>query len=139
MVDFLPPMYMYEYIMRSKRPDQVATYDTIIYPFDAHIWILIALSIMAQFLTLFVMQNVWSITLGTKKPNDYIFEGSNYRRPRLQWHPPDTDKSVTETRWLYTVSMYPHIFQYMKGGLGHQISVTFTRWLCTVSLQLVSL
>ena len=76
-VDFLPPMYLYEYIMKTKRPDQIDTYDTIVYPFDAYIWIFILFSMMAQLLALFVMQNVWSITSGAKKPRDYIFEGSN--------------------------------------------------------------
>ena len=75
MVDFLPAMYMYEYIMKSKRPDEIATYDTIVYPFDAYIWILITISMMAQFFALFVIQNVWSSTSGNSNPKDYIFEG----------------------------------------------------------------
>ena len=68
-------MYMYEYIMRSKRPDQIATYDTIVYPFDTYIWIFIIISMMAQFLALFVIQNVWSFVSGNSNPKDYIFEG----------------------------------------------------------------
>ena len=68
-------MYMYEYIMLSKRPDQIASYDTIVYPFDAYIWIFIVISMMAQFLALFVIQNVWSFMSGHSNPKDYIFEG----------------------------------------------------------------
>ena len=74
-VDFLPAMYMYEYIMKSKKPDEIATYDTIVYPFDAYIWICITFSMVAQFLALFVLQNVWSITSGATHPKDYMFEG----------------------------------------------------------------
>ena len=74
-VDFLPAMYMYEYIMLSKRPDQIASYDTIVYPFDAYIWIFIIISMMAQFLALFVIQNVWSFMSGHSNPKYYIFEG----------------------------------------------------------------
>ena len=84
-VDFLPPMYFYEYIFKSKRPDQIATYDTIVYPFDAYIWILISLSMTTHFLALFVMQNVWYITSGAKKPRDYIFEGPNQPIHILQY------------------------------------------------------
>ena len=43
-------------------------------------------------------------------------------------------KSVTVTRWLHTVSLYPDIFYYKKGQLGIWRSVTVTRWLYTVSL-----
>ena len=68
-------MYTYEIIMKSKRPDPIATYDTIFYPFDAYIWIFIIISMMAQFLALFVIQNVWSFMSGHSNPKDYIFEG----------------------------------------------------------------
>ena len=61
--------------MKSKRPGEIATYDTIVYPFDAYIWILIIVSMMAQFLALFVIQNVWAFMSGDSNPKDYIFEG----------------------------------------------------------------
>ena len=31
-VDYLSPMYMNEYVMASKKPTEIATYDTILYP-----------------------------------------------------------------------------------------------------------
>ena len=74
-VDFLPPMYMYEYIFKSKKPDQIATYDTIVYPFDVYTWTFITISMMVQFLVLFVTQNTWSFSSRDTKPRDYIFEG----------------------------------------------------------------
>ena len=86
MVDFLPAMYMYEYIMLSKRPDQIASYDTIVYPFDAYIWIFITISMIAQFLALFIMQNVWSISSGASNPKDYIFQGSNQPIHIMPWN-----------------------------------------------------
>ena len=51
-------MYMYEYIFKSKKPDQIATYDTIVYPFDVLTWTFIAICMMMQFLVLFVTQNI---------------------------------------------------------------------------------
>ena len=77
-IDYLPPMYTYEFIMKSKRPDQIATFDTIIYPFDTSIWIFFSVSVIAQFFTLFAMQNVWSYMSGYTNPKDYIFEGERY-------------------------------------------------------------
>ena len=79
-------MYMYEYIMNSKRPEQITTYDTIVYPFDAYIWIFITISMIAQFLALFIMQNVWSISSGASNPKDYIFQGSNQPIHIMPWN-----------------------------------------------------
>ena len=74
-VDFLPPMYMYEYIFRSKNPDQIASYNTIVYPFDVYTWTFITISMMAQFFVLLVTQNMWAVLSGNTNPQDYIFEG----------------------------------------------------------------
>ena len=69
-------MYMYEYIMGSKKPEEIATYDTIIYPFDAASWLCILCSILSEFLILFLAQNLWFIIYSNKNPDDYIYEGS---------------------------------------------------------------
>ena len=40
-VDFLPWMYVYEFIMQAKRPDPIQSYETIILPFGyCHVWML---------------------------------------------------------------------------------------------------
>ena len=75
-VDFLPSMYMHEYIMLSKKPDPIASYDTIVYPFDVYIWIFITVSMMSQFLALFFLQNIWSYSSEESNPKGHIFEGS---------------------------------------------------------------
>ena len=71
-------MYMYEYIMVSKKPRPIASYDSIIYPFDAYIWIFISISMVVQFLTLFAIQKIWTFTCRAKKQKDYLFEGSKH-------------------------------------------------------------
>ena len=82
MVDYLPAMYMYEFFMQSKKPGQIAAYDTLYYPFDDGTWIFTIISLVAMFSALLVMQNIWSMLTGNKNPKDYIFEGKKYHKKR---------------------------------------------------------
>ena len=68
-------MFMYEYIMHGKRPGIIASYDTIVYPFDGYVWLFAIISMIAQFLTLCIMQMIWSIISGVTNSRNYIFEG----------------------------------------------------------------
>ena len=78
MVDYLPAMYMYELFMQSKKPGQIAAYDTIFYPFDEGTWIFTIVSLVAMFSVLLVMQNIWSMLSGNENPKDYIFAGNKH-------------------------------------------------------------
>ena len=77
LVDFLPNMYMHEFIMMSKKPHEIASFDTIIYPFDSFIWIFTLSSMLAVFIMLFLMQNCWHVASGMPYAysSDYVFEG----------------------------------------------------------------
>ena len=68
-------MYAEEVIMASQKPMEVTTYDTIIIPFDKYVWLFTICCIIAEFMLLIAMQNVWSYVTGTKNPDDFIFEG----------------------------------------------------------------
>ena len=65
----------YEYITGSKKPSEIASYDTIVYPFDTHIWIFTITCMVLEFVTLIIMQNIWALVSGHANPNNYIFEG----------------------------------------------------------------
>ena len=75
MVDYLPAMNMYEYLMVTKKPQEIVSYDTIIYPLDTNVWLLIICSSLAEFTILYLLQNLWSYTSNRPSPHDYIFEG----------------------------------------------------------------
>ena len=75
LVDFLPNMYMHEFVMQSKKPHEIASFDTIIYPFDSFIWIFSLGSMLAVFAMLLVMQNSWNKASGTLNNDDHVFEG----------------------------------------------------------------
>ena len=75
-VNFLPSMYVHEEILASQRPKEITTYDAIIIPFDIYTWCFTFGCIIAEFLLLIAMQNIWSYMKGTNNPDDFIFEGS---------------------------------------------------------------
>ena len=74
-VDYLSPMYMNEYVMASKKPSEIATYDTIVYPFDSYCWLFTICSILAEFLLLVFAQNLWCSMNDKNYQDDHIYEG----------------------------------------------------------------
>ena len=74
-VDYLPPMYMHGYIMAGKRPGAIASYDTLIYPFDSYCWLFTICSVLVIFLTLIFSQLLWSFEHFKSNPGVYINEG----------------------------------------------------------------
>ena len=75
-VEYLPAMFTFEYIIHSKTPGIIASYDTIIIPFDGYVWLFTTISMIAQFLVLSFMQSIWPRISG-KNSKNYNFEGLN--------------------------------------------------------------
>ena len=59
----------------SRKPKPVASYDTIVNPFDYSTWGFTFVSIVVQFFLLLMVQNVWTKVSGRVNPEDYIYEG----------------------------------------------------------------
>ena len=70
-------MYIHEFVMMSKKPHEIASFDTIIYPFDSYVWIFTLGSMLAEFVMLLLMQNSWHRASGISNNDDYnyVFEG----------------------------------------------------------------
>ena len=68
-------MYCHQYILGSKKPVPIASYDTIVNPFDFFTWICTFASIISQFLLLLLLENIWCHVSGKIKPVDYVYEG----------------------------------------------------------------
>ena len=68
-------MYEERWDIIFPRPREIISYDTIIYPLDFWVWVSIFSIIIAEFILLIIMQNLWAIASGKPKPQDYIFEG----------------------------------------------------------------
>ena len=62
--------------MFSQKPREIMSFDTITYPFDNYVWASTLSMIIAQFILLLIIQNVWSIASGKPNPQDYIFQGT---------------------------------------------------------------
>ena len=77
-VDYLHYMHEYPYVMFSRKPTEIVSYDSIIYPFDTYVWALTWIMITSQFILLVSLQNVWAIASGNTNPRDYIFQGFSY-------------------------------------------------------------
>ena len=75
LVDFLPNMYIYEFVMQSKKPHVMASFDTIIHPFDSFTWIFSLASMLAVFGTLLLMQNRWLRVRGQSNNVNFMYEG----------------------------------------------------------------
>ena len=82
-VDFLPNMYVYEFGMQSKKPHEMASFDTIIYPFDSLTWIFSLASMLAVFGTLLLMQNRWLRVSGESNNSNFMFEGPE--KSKTEW------------------------------------------------------
>ena len=74
-VDYLHFMYEHAFFLVSRKPQQIASFDTIVHAFDLYVWGSTFSIIIAQFILLLVTQNLWSYATGNPNPSDYIFEG----------------------------------------------------------------
>ena len=75
--DFLPWMYVYEFIMQSKRPDSIQSYETIIYPFGHWVWAFALIFTIVMFVVLTAFQLCWSKASGEPNPRGWLFQGGN--------------------------------------------------------------
>ena len=70
--DFLPPMSVYDYIISQKKPEEIASYDTLIHPFDKYVWAFTFASTIGVMVTLILMKKFWNIKQGhSSYENDY--------------------------------------------------------------------
>ena len=74
-VDYLPYMYEHRYVLASGQPRVIVSYSTILDPFDIYVWGFTASMIIAEFVLLLVMQNLWSVVSEKLNPRDYIYQG----------------------------------------------------------------
>ena len=74
-VDYLPYMYMYEILWLGKNPDNIMSYLTMIYPLDSYVWTFIFVSTISAYITLILIQKLWSYAAGQGDPSDYLYKG----------------------------------------------------------------
>ena len=75
LIDYLPSMFFYKFLVQSKKPEAVSSLATLIYPFDKYCWYLLIASILATFIALLSIQKCWMVASGERPSNIWIFEG----------------------------------------------------------------
>lgn len=75
-VEYLPYMYLYEFIWGDKNPEQITSYETIIRPFDNSVWAFTIGFTLFALITLVIMQKIYSYASGQEDPCDYVYQGN---------------------------------------------------------------
>ena len=71
----LPWMYLHELYMKQRKPMKIASFETLIHPFDNSVWAFTIGCTVIIFFVLVVMQKLWSRVSGKASPNGYMFQG----------------------------------------------------------------
>ena len=75
-IGFLPPMYDSIAYLRSRKPQEIASYETLIRPLEPSLWAITIGFIALVFMSLFTIQKVWSNLTGQPLPQSHIFQGT---------------------------------------------------------------
>ena len=71
----LPWMHVHEFVMEQRKPMPIASFGTLINPFDISVWTFSIVSTITIFVVLVVMQKLWSKVSGKASPSGYMFQG----------------------------------------------------------------
>ena len=73
-VDFLPPMTYQELIISQRKPNEIVSFTTLVYPLDNYVWAFTFLSGAVMFIALMLVKKVGNHIKGRA-----ISGGDNYR------------------------------------------------------------
>ena len=73
-VDFLPPMTYQELIISQRKPNEIVSFTTLVYPLDNYVWAFTVLSAAVMFIALMLVKKV-----GNLMKDKAIPSGDNYR------------------------------------------------------------
>ena len=77
LIEYLPYMYTYVFSVLSRKPEQIISYDALIYPLDNYTWYFTLSSSMAVLLLLIFIQKCWAHASGQKIPSGWFFQGES--------------------------------------------------------------
>ena len=80
LIEYLPYMFTYLYEVQSKKPEQIISFDALLYPLDNYTWYFTLSSAAAVLLLLTIIQQLWTHASGQTPPDGWLFQGE---RPRL--------------------------------------------------------
>jgi hypothetical protein len=69
-------MFLYEYVVATAKAKEIASYDTLLYPFDIYIWSFIVTMTILEIAILLAIEHFWKATTGINSSRSFIFEGT---------------------------------------------------------------
>ena len=76
-VDYLPWMYFYEFVIMGRKPLEISSFLSPLYPLDSSTWVFSLLGTIVMFLILISMHKLWSHASGENSLPDYVYQGYN--------------------------------------------------------------
>ena len=74
-IDYLPHLYVYNYLVISQKPQQITSFDALYYPVDKYIWCFTISSALTILLLLVIMQKCWNHASGQNPLEGWLFQG----------------------------------------------------------------
>ena len=75
-VDFLPPMSFEEMIISQRKPKEIVSFKTLIYPLDNYVWAFILLSSTVMFIALILVRKGFNLMMGQAIPSQDNYRGA---------------------------------------------------------------
>ena len=74
-VDFLPPICDYMYIISQRKPGEIASFETLINPFDKYVWAFTLASTISVMAALTIMKRCWNLKQGRPSYENNYYKG----------------------------------------------------------------
>ena len=74
-IDYLPHLYVYNYLVQSQKPQPITSIDALYYPLDQYTWYFTLSSSAAVLILLVIIQKCWDHANGQKSPEGWLFQG----------------------------------------------------------------
>ena len=75
LVNYLPWMYVYEFLLSTSKPKEIASLGTLWYPFDGYVWAFIGVCTTAVLVLLRIIQKLWIQASGSEAIQNNLFQG----------------------------------------------------------------
>ena len=84
-IDYLPSLFVYDYLVISQKQQQIISLDALYYPVDKYIWCFTISSAIAILLLLAVIQKCWNYASGQNTQSGWLFQGIFSISEWLHW------------------------------------------------------
>ena len=76
LVEYLHWMYVYEFLLSTKKPNEVASLGTLLYPFDFYVWAFTIASAIAVLICQMIARKLWLNSSRSTTDRNDTFQGN---------------------------------------------------------------